>query len=115
EACVSHDLVAIPGSGAQEFVFATKDDAFGLMVVTESQSFTQQQFRDAIIDNAVNGADGAAAGVQVLSERRASIAGREFDVIVYSVKVDGMTLMFQNNYYADPVFGALQIIAYGRT
>ncbi|RYE08169.1 MAG: hypothetical protein EOP22_14545 [Hyphomicrobiales bacterium] len=115
EACVAHDFVEVAGTGAQEFVFGLEDDSFGLMLVTEQESFSQQAFRDAIIDNAIKGADGAEADVQVLSERHASILGREFDVIVYNVKVDGMLLMFQNNYYSDPALGALQIIGYSKT
>jgi hypothetical protein len=63
--CVETEWQQTQGTGAQEFVYGTADGNFGIMVITEKDVFTMAQFRDAIVQNAINGNGGDASKVQV--------------------------------------------------
>lgn len=111
-ACVESEWNATPGTGAQEFVFGTADDMFGIMVITEKEVFTMAQFRDAIVQNAINGNGGDASKVQVIGERIETISGEPWSVVEYDVDFQGSPLTFQNYYLSKPGFGSVQILGY---
>src|SRR3954468_24445118 len=67
--CVDEQWQPIEGKGAQEFVYQTADGNFGLMVITEKESFALTKFHDAILANAVAGAGGKKEDVAVVTER----------------------------------------------
>ena len=64
--CIADEWQQMQGSGAQEFVYNTADGNFGLMVITEKEVFNASSFRDAIVQNAINGNGGDASKVQVI-------------------------------------------------
>jgi hypothetical protein len=111
-ACVDEQWKPLDGTGAQEFVYQTADDNFGMMVITEKDAFPATQFHDAIIANAVKGAGGKADDVKVVSERIENIDGKAFNVLEYTLANSGNPILFQNYYYSQPGFGSLQILGY---
>lgn len=113
--CVSEEWTQSEGTGAQEFVYGTADGNFGMMLITEKDVFTMAQFRDAIIQNAINGNGGDASKVQVLGERIETIAGEPWSVVEYAVDYQGSPLTFQNYYLSKPGFGSVQILGYSLT
>jgi hypothetical protein len=110
--CVDSEWVAGEGTGAQEFVYLTADQNFGLMVITEKEPIPSAQFREAIITNAVNGSGGNKDDVQVVGERIVSIDGKPFNVLEYTIANDGNPILFQNYYYSQPGYGSVQILSY---
>jgi hypothetical protein len=110
--CVDTEWVQTQGTGAQEFVYATADGNFGLMVITENQAFAATQFHDAIINNAIKGAGGKKEDVAVVSERVENIDGKPFSVLEYTLADNGSPILFQNYYYSQPGFGSVQILSY---
>jgi hypothetical protein len=110
--CVDSEWVAGAGSGAQEFVYLTADQNFGLQVITESETVPAQQFHDAIIANAVKAIGGAAADVKIVGERIENVDGKPFNVLEYTIPNDGNPVLFQNFYYSQPGFGSVQILGY---
>lgn len=113
--CVDDEWKAGTGTGAQEFVFATADGNYGMMVITEAQDFPIPKFRDAIIANAVHGVGDKKEDVSVVSERNENIDGKAFNVIEYEVANNGNPILFQNFYYSQPGFGSVQILSYSLT
>ena len=113
--CVDGEWVPGTGTGAQEFVYNTADQNFGLMVITEKEVFTMAQFRDAIVANAVNGVGGDAAKVQIIGERIETISGEPWSVVEYAVDYQGSPLTFQNYYLSKPDFGSVQVLGYSLT
>ena len=111
-ACVGDEWKAGTGTGAQEFVYATADGNYGMMVITEAQDFPIPKFRDAIIANAIHGVGDKKDDVSVVSERNENIDGKPFNVIEYEVANNGNPILFQNFYYSAPGYGSLQILAY---
>jgi hypothetical protein len=110
--CVDSQWQRIEGkSGGQEFVYQTPDGNFGLMVITEKDSFDPVKFRDAIVGNAVAGEGGDKKSVVVNSERVANIDGKPFSVLEYTTST-GSPILFQNFYYSKPGFGSVQILSY---
>jgi hypothetical protein len=110
--CVESEWVQSEGTGAQEFVYATADGNFGMMVITESEAFPATQFHDAIIANAVKGAGGNKDDVAVVSERVENIDAKPFNVLEYTLANKGHPILFQNFYYSQPGFGSVQILSY---
>ena len=110
--CVDSEWVKSEGTGAQEFVFLTSDQNFGLMVITEKDPIPSAQFRQAIIANAVTGSGGTEADIKVVRERIVSIGDQPFNVIEYTIPNSGNPILFQNFYYSAPGFGSMQILAY---
>jgi hypothetical protein len=110
--CVDKEWVAGTGTGAQEFVYNTADQNFGLMVITETDAFPGTTFHDAIIANAVKGAGGKQDDVKVVSERIENIDGKPFNVLEYTLANDGNPILFQNYYYSQPGLGSIQILGY---
>jgi hypothetical protein len=111
-ACADTEWVAGTGTGAQEFVYTTADQNFGLMVITESQAFDSTKFHDAIIANAVHGIGDKPDDVKVVSERIENIDGKPFNVLEYTVANNGSPILFQNFYFSQPGVGSVQILAY---
>ena len=111
-ACVDEEWKAGQGTGAQEFVYATADGNFGLMVITEAETFPIAKFRDAIIANAIHGVGDKKDDVSIDSERIENIDGKPFNVIEYQVANNGNPILFQNFYYSQPGFGSVQILSY---
>jgi len=110
--CIDSEWKAVESTGAQEFSYLTADQSFGLMVITEKETFTPETFRAAIIQNAITGSGGTADDVKVVRERATSIDGKPFNVIEYSIPNSGNPILFQNYYYSSSGFGAVQILAY---
>lgn len=110
--CVDEQWQALQGTGAQEFVYQTKDGNFGLMVITEKDAFPISQFKNAIIANAISGAGGKKEDVSVGGERIENIDGKPFNVLEYTLANGGQPILFQNYYYSQPGFGSIQILAY---
>lgn len=113
--CVETEWQQTQGTGAQEFVYGTADGNFGIMVITEKDVFTMAQFRDAIVQNAINGNGGDASKVQVIGERIETVAGEPWSVVEYAVDYQGSPLTFQNYYLSKPGFGSVQILGYSLT
>jgi hypothetical protein len=111
-ACVDSEWVQGEGTGAQEFVYLTADQNFGLMVITEKEVIPTAQFREAIVTNAVNGSGGNKDDVKIVGERIVSIDGKPFNVLEYTIANNGNPILFQNFYYSAPGFGSLQILGY---
>ena len=110
--CVDTEWVAGTGQGAQEFVYTTADDNFGLQVITESDVVPAQQFHDAIIANAAKAISGQASDIKVVGERVENIDGKAFNVLEYTIPNNGNPVLFQNFYYSQPGFGSVQILGY---
>ena len=110
--CVDTEWVAGTGQGAQEFVYTTSDQNFGLQVITESDVVPAQQFHDAIIANAAKAINGTADDIKVLGERVENIDGKAFNVLEYTIPNSGNPVLFQNFYYSQPGFGSVQILGY---
>jgi len=110
--CVDGEWQAGTGTGAQEFVYTTADQAYGLMVITEKDAFAATQFHDAIIANAIAGVGGKKEDVTVISERVENINDKPFNVLQYDVNTGGQKILFQNFYYSQPGFGSVQILSY---
>jgi len=110
--CVDTEWVAGQGTGAQEFVYATADQNFGLQVITETGVVAAQAFHDAIISNAVAAIQGKPEDVKVVSERVENIDGKPFNVLEYTIPNSGHPVLFQNFYYSQPGFGSVQILGY---
>ena len=110
--CIDKDWQPIEGTGAQEFSYLTADQNFGIMLITEKETIPAAQFRDAIIQNAINGSGGTAADVKIVRERIVEVDGKPFNVIEYTIPNSGNPILFQNFYYSAPSYGSLQILAY---
>ena len=110
--CIDSEWKPIEGTGAQEFSYLTADQNFGLMLITEKETIPAAQFRDAIIQNAINGSGGTADDVKVVGERIVAVDGKPFNVIEYTIPNSGNPILFQNFYYSAPDYGSLQILAY---
>jgi hypothetical protein len=110
--CIDTEWVAGEGKGAQEFVYATADQNFGLQVITETGVVAAQAFHDAIIGNAVKAINGTADDVKIISERVEHIDGKPFNVLEYTIPNNGTPVLFQNFYYSQPGFGSVQILGY---
>jgi hypothetical protein len=110
--CVDTGWVAGTGTGAQEFVYLTEDQSYGLMVITEKEAFVATQFHDAILANAVSGSGGNKDDVKVISERIENVGGKPFNVIEYTIANSGNPILFQNFYYSQPGYGSVQILGY---
>lgn len=82
------------------------------MVITEKDIIPVKQFRAAIIQNAIKGSGASAGDIKVVGEGKATIDGKSFNVIKYSIPNDGNPILFQNYYFSESGFGALQILAY---
>ena len=108
--CIAKEWHAIKGIGAQEFSYLTANENYGLMVITEKETIPYNQFRSAIIQNAIKGS--GSTDVEVVGDSQATIAGKSFNVIEYTIPNDGNPILFKNFYYSAPGFGALQILAY---
>ena len=113
--CVGEEWVAGKGTDAQEFVYATADQNYGMMVITESATFSGSQFHDAIVANAIAGVGGKKEDISVVSERVENIDGKPFNVIEYEAANSGNPILFQNFYYSQPGFGSVQILTYSLT
>jgi hypothetical protein len=114
-ACVDEEWKAGEGTGAQEFDYSTADGNFGLMVITEAETFPIAMFLDAIIANAIHGVGDKKDDVSIASERIENIDGKPFNVIEYEVANGGNPILFQNFYYSQPGFGSVQILSYSLT
>jgi hypothetical protein len=110
--CVDEEWVAGEGKGAQEFVYATADQNFGLQVITETGVVAAQAFHDAILNNAVSAIQGKPDDVKVISERVENIDGKPFNVLEYTIPNNGNPVLFQNFYYSQPGVGSIQILGY---
>ncbi|MEO6015274.1 MAG: hypothetical protein ABIQ30_17015 [Devosia sp.] len=110
--CIDSEWVASTGTGAQEFVYLTADQNFGLMVITEKETIPTATFRDAIIKNAVAGSGGNADDVKIVGERIVNIDDKPFNVLEYTIPNSGNPILFQNFYYSAPSYGSLQILSY---
>lgn len=111
--CVDEEWEATEGQGAQEFVYLTPDQNFGLMVIAEDAAVAAGQFRDAIISNAITGgASGNADAVKVVAERIENIDGKPFNVLTYTLDSDGTPILYQNFYYSQPGLGSIQILTF---
>ena len=108
--CVAKEWRSIDRTGAQEFSYLTADQNYGLMVITEKETIPYGQFRSAIIQNAIKGS--GSTDVEVVGDSKATIDGKSFNVIEYTIPNDGNPILFKNFYYSAPGFGALQILAY---
>lgn len=113
--CVGEEWVAGTGTGAQEFVYATADQNYGMMVITEKEVFPMAAFHDAIIQNAIHGVGDKKEDISVVSERVETIAGKPFNVLEYEAANSGSPILFQNFYYSAPGFGSVQILSYSLT
>jgi hypothetical protein len=110
--CVDEQWVAGTGSGAQEFVYLTADQNFGLQVITETDAVPVQAFHDAIIANAVKAISGTTADIKIVGERLENVDGKPFNVLEYTIPNSGNPILFQNFYYSQPGYGSVQILAY---
>ena len=110
--CVDEAWVAGQGSGAQEFVYTTADQNFGLQVITETGVVAAQAFHDAILNNAVTAIKGKPEDVKGIAERVENIDGKPFNVLEYTIPNDGNPVLFQNFYYSQPGVGSIQILGY---
>jgi hypothetical protein len=110
--CVDTEWVAGTGTGAQEFVYLTADQNFGLQVITEAVTVPAAQFREAIITNAINAIKGTKDDVKIVGERIENIDGKPFNVLEYTIPNDGNPVLFQNFYYSQPGFGSVQILGF---
>ena len=110
--CVDEEWVAGEGKGAQEFVYTTADQNYGLQVITETGVVAAQAFHDAILNNAVTAIKGKPEDVKVISERVENIDGKPFNVLEYTIPNDGNPVLFQNFYYSQPGVGSIQILGY---
>ena len=108
--CIDSEWQPIEGTGAQEFSYLTADQNFGLMLITEKETIPTAAFREAIIQNAITGS--GSTDVEVVGDSKATIAGKSFNVIEYTIPNDGNPILFKNFYYSAPDFGALQILSY---
>src|SRR5688500_10581052 len=106
--CIAKEWHAIKATGAQEFSYLTADENYGLMVITEKETIPYGQFRSAIIQNAVKGS--GSTDVEVVGDSKATIAGKSFKVLEYTIPNDGNPILFKSFYYSAPGFGALQIL-----
>lgn len=111
--CVDDEWQASEGEGAQEFVYLTADQNFGLMVITETEAVSAGQFGSAILNNAITGgAGGNADDVKVVGERIENIDGKPFNVLQYTLANDGSPILYQNFYYSQPGLGSIQILVF---
>jgi hypothetical protein len=110
--CVETEWQAGTGTGAQEFVYTTADQNYGLMVITEKDAFAATAFHDAILANAVAGAGGKKEDIKVVSERVENVDGKPFNVLEYTLANSGQPILFQNFYYSQPGYGSVQILSY---
>jgi hypothetical protein len=110
--CVDEEWVAGTGTGAQEFVYATADQNFGMQVITETDVVAAQAFHDAILANAASAISGKADDVKAVSERVENIDGKAFNVLEYTIPNDGNPILFQNFYYSQPGLGSIQLLGY---
>jgi hypothetical protein len=110
--CIDSEWVKGEGTGAQEFVYLTADQNFGLMVITEKDVIPTASFREAIINNAVVGSGGNKDDVKIVGERIVSIDSKPFNVLEYTIANGGNPILFQNFYYSAPGYGSLQILSY---
>jgi hypothetical protein len=108
--CIAKEWHAIKGTGAQEFSYLTADENYGLMVITEKETIPYNQFRSAIIQNAIKGS--GSSDVEVVGDSTATIDGKSFKVVEYTIPNDGNPILFKNFYYSASKFGSLQILAY---
>jgi len=110
--CVDEEWVAGTGTGAQEFVYATADQNFGMQVITETDVVAAQAFHDAILANAAAAIGGKADEVKAVTERVENIDGKAFNVLEYTIPNDGNPILFQNFYYSQPGLGSIQVLGY---
>ena len=110
--CIDTEWVAGTGTGAQEFVYLTADQNFGLQVITETGAVPAAQFRDAIINNAATAIKGTKDDIKIVGERIENVDGKPFNVLEYTIPNSGNPVLFQNFYYSQPGFGSVQILSY---
>jgi hypothetical protein len=110
--CVDEEWVAGTGTGAQEFVYATADQNFGMQLITETDVVAAQAFHDAILANAASAIGDKADDVKAVSERVENIDGKAFNVLEYTIPNDGNPILFQNFYYSQPGLGSIQLLGY---
>jgi hypothetical protein len=110
-ACVAHAAwEAGEGTGAQEFVFFSKDGNVGFAVITETEYAPSAAYRDAIIAFAASAGGVKPEDVKVFNERDETFNGKVWGVMRYQVTTGGNLLEFVNYRYSDPAFGSTQFI-----
>lgn len=110
-ACIEHAVwEAGSASGAQEFVFFSKDQRIGFAIVTEEIIVEPQQFRDAIVQVAATGAGIDRNQVRVFDERQPTVAGQIWNSMRYQLTMQGTPLEYLNYRYSRPGFGAVQMV-----
>ena len=108
-ACIDeNDWVVQPKQGDQEFLYFSADEKVGFTIITETQSFTASDFRQAVLTNGKNANDGA--DPQILAERVENVGDKPWNVMEYQFGTAGQELEFQNFYYSQPGFGSVQVV-----
>jgi hypothetical protein len=108
-ACVDeNDWVIQAPQGDQEYLYFSSDDKVGFTIITEKQTFSASEFRSAVLINARNANNGA--DPRVVSERVENVSEKPWNFIEYQFGAAGQDLEFQNFYYSQPGFGAVQMV-----
>lgn len=110
EACVDPAVWdSSPGSGDQEFVYFSQDGKAGFAIVTETPNVDLKAYHDAILEFATK-QSGAPQPLASFDDASATINGKAWGSMHYTVKVQDNTLEFLNYYYSEPGLGSTQFI-----
>jgi hypothetical protein len=110
-ACVEHATwEAGDGTGAQEFVFFSKDGNVGFAIITEAAYAPSAAYRDAIVAFAAQAGGVAPEDIKVFNERDETFGGKIWGVMRYQVSTDGTLLEFVNYRYSDAKLGSTQFV-----
>ena len=109
-ACVEQAawLAQPPGGNGQEFLYFSPDQRVAFTIITEKEPLTPTDFRSAVLINGRSSNGGQ--DPQVVSERVENVQEKPWNVIEYIVGGPGEELQFQNFYYSQPGFGAVQVV-----
>lgn len=102
---------AQPAEVGQERLYFSADGVAGFTIVAEDAKVPVDDYRTAILNNAVGAAlDAKPENVRVVAERKETVADKEWNVIEYEVTTADAALLFQNFYYVEPSFGSTQFV-----
>ncbi len=97
-------------TGAQEFVYFSKDGNSAMAVVTETAYANTANYGKGIIEFAARAGNVKAEDIKVFDEQTHSYAGQTWTSMRYQVKIGGTLIEYLNYRFSDPAFGSVQII-----
>lgn len=101
------------GDIAKQYRF---DDRHYAMMIVEGlgsdDGMTTEFMRKTILQNAALATNQTAADIPILDTFTATVAGEDFDTIVYSLRVDGLPVVYSNTIVTRPRM-TLQAISFG--